>query len=1617
MPPLPVFALGLALGGAIWPALQPPLERCVIAAVLLLGLALLRPRTAALALAAAGLCAGLALPSSLPQPPTLLGDWRLKGRVATAAWGAEADVAVTAAAATGGAWAPLDGRVRVRFPGVPPPPGTGVVVEGAAGPPDLRRLPGAPDPGWALAQSRVATILRARTALRLGPPPPMPRVEGAANAGLLRAMLDGDRSGIPTDTADRLRNTGTWHLVSISGLHIGLSATVAWGIAWVLSRPLALVWRRGGLKWFCALASIAAAFSYAAIAGWPLPAIRAAWMSSAVAVCAALHRRPGAWELLAFAFLGAAWAEPAAVANAGCQLSFGALIGMLLVEQRVTRWLPPDSPAWLSFPVRGLATTLGATLGTLPVVALRFQTLSPLSPLANLWAVPLVGSVATPTLLASQILPGFLGRAALWFSDHVTSLALAGLTLFDTAPLHPATGGWGALALVGAVFLRRHLAAWALVTCCALGLRGVPRTLTVTFLAIGQGDAALVEWPDGATWLIDGGPPGDGLLQALRRRGIRRLDKVILSHPHPDHLGGLLPVLRELPADELWIPRLPRPGEDAFSEAINATDAFRRIGARPSLLLQVLHPLAGFAGPAADPVNDESLVVRFGYGARTFLFPGDVEAAGEAALLGSAPRADVLKVPHHGSRTSSSAALLAAVAPRMAVASCGASNRYGHPHAEVLARYRGVALYRTDRDGNVTIDTDGESLRVRTGETPEPWRLDGRPLRDPTPAPRRSGRHHRQRGRPKRHLRRPRGARAPEEAREQERAIHLGLLPPGPPVEERVEPLGGLGDGEGHLHRAAQLVADGPEAAQQIARLWREPPARHRPLRQREHDRRHSAGEAHGALEQGPGHHAEAHQQRRGRLGLAEVAQIDAPGVVHLERGGLDGSRDQDGAPPFISRLAEVAAPHLREVVEHLDRQMLRAVGEQRHGGLAELVGRLEQPLGGMEEATPIAHHGDGAGALVLRRELGEHAQHEVPGLRRGPPAQGAEGHGPTPDLRLPDREIERDVLEEALRGGPPGGQQRHRVEPADVAPHAPRRTPARRALHVDLSEVEGALPPPAQQLHASFHAFHRRTLHSGSCRVKVYPPAILCAAHRRRPMPAFLGATNPRLLTRALEQIAAGNRRPRAIAELLGVESRVLDAYLRAATWLGLAALEPEAMLTRAGLEYVYAGRSRSDVYRELVLNHPFVRACAPGGEPPSLDRMAEGIRLEEPGLSPQAARRHALALRRLIEPALRAKAPSRRTASDEQQSLCFSSPRGAPAPVDLRAGADDNPDVYALIYGALLDHGELTPAQARGLLDAAGGRECGIGGYLAMAERRGDARRAGDVLVVTPAAIDRRDLADSAVSIALSDPDFRRHLGEVLAGRDGDARRFRPWMARLFGGEPVAAALDRLLFGRSLASFPLADGRGDALPVEAAPFLAVAARRDLPVAFPASLLALSGGLSLVNSALRQGPAVRPPGAMDRRVAVHGGLLHPGEAPPRVVPDLISLRARALRNAPAFAILAAFGVLDRRGALRMRVRGLDVVVEVPGQPARRLDAVVQAFAHARGWTLVRGPTSTPWCDLVDVGEQLGLFAQPGGCATLDESLFRRLQSDPEHHELWEGLVPLADLIEARACR
>jgi competence protein ComEC len=574
-------------------------------------------------------------------------------------------------------------------------------------------LPGEGDPALALRRAGRARARVVHAAPLAGPPEPPDPFAGRAHRGLLRALALGDRAEVPADVKALLRRTGTAHLLAISGLHVGLVAGLGALIGRALRGPFAFtrVWRVAAT--LPPLMGLGAALAYGQVVGWPASAQRAGWMVAAATLARLLGRRPDGWSALGAAALALVLVDPGALGSLGLQLSLSAVLGILLIQPRVVALLPPDTPGAVTAAVGSLAVTLGATLGTLPLIAWRFQELPPTSLIANLIAGPVVSIGVVPLALMTALSPDALRGPVAALADASVDLLLALLVPLDADPITVAVGPLGAAALGVALLLRRRPLAAACLAVCGLTLTVVPRDrLEVTFLAVGQGDGAVVRWPDGRVWLIDGGPPGQGVLRWLRRQGITRLDAVFVSHAHPDHHGAVLPVLEALPVGALWLPLAPEKPHGALYELWRtAFDRHIPIRLPGDPGADVLHPL-GFRGRGKARVNDESLVLRVEHGRHRFLFTGDIEARAEAWLAPRLGAVDVVKAPHHGSRTSSSPALARALDPRWVVISCGVENTFGHPHPEALGAWAGARLLRTDRDGTVRFRSDGEQLQL-----------------------------------------------------------------------------------------------------------------------------------------------------------------------------------------------------------------------------------------------------------------------------------------------------------------------------------------------------------------------------------------------------------------------------------------------------------------------------------------------------------------------------------------------------------------------------------------------------------------------------------------------------------------------------------------------------------------------------------------------------------------------------------------------------------------------------------------------------------------------------------------------------------------------------------------
>jgi competence protein ComEC len=548
--------------------------------------------------------------------------------------------------------------------------------------------------------------------------------------GPLAALLLGRTSQLDRGMVARYRRGGLYHLLVVSGLHVGLAAGIVLGALSVA--------RVGGKRRDAIL--LAAVFVFVLIGGANAPAVRAG-IVVAVFLAARLFERPiGTGQAAGLSALALFATDPKQIYSLGTVLTFAAVAGIALLTDPIRRRLPARPDPVFS----ALATTLAAECATAPVILWRFNLVSAgawlTSPLAIPLSAALIALGGTVILLFALGLPaGYLAslfglgsRSLEMLADRASGMA----HLRPTPPLAGvlAVGAATLLAAAGPRRLRRPAAALAAAGFLALAIRpgtaGPKRGFSVEALDVGQGDAILLRWERHAI-LVDGGGPFDieaadfgrtRLLPKLLDRGVARLDGVLATHPHPDHALGLIAILEELPVDALWLSA----GKDENGLFARLRNAASAAGVPVSVLrpgvmiawrdarLRVIH--SGGRARKTDTINNQSVVAVFDRDGRRALLTGDAGAPTERDLAdgGRLRRADLLKVGHHGSRTSTTPQLLAAVRPRLALLSCGRENRFGHPALmtlETLAAFR-VPTFRTDRLGDVRAELLPEATRL-----------------------------------------------------------------------------------------------------------------------------------------------------------------------------------------------------------------------------------------------------------------------------------------------------------------------------------------------------------------------------------------------------------------------------------------------------------------------------------------------------------------------------------------------------------------------------------------------------------------------------------------------------------------------------------------------------------------------------------------------------------------------------------------------------------------------------------------------------------------------------------------------------------------------------------------
>jgi len=591
----------------------------------------------------------------------------------------------------------------------------------------------------------------------------------------LRGLLLGEQSAVPDEIKESFVRTGTAHVLSISGLNIGIVAAFFYFLFRRLLGCSEFLLLKTNVPKLAAGLSLIPVLFYTLIAGAGVSVQRAFIMTVAYITALLFNRERDLYHATALAALVIIIIQPPALFGASFQLSFISVLGIVFFAPKILSLLPQQNnllqqlepPWWRKLKHHLLifmVVTFSAMLATGPLVAYYFSLFSFSGLIANLLIVPLagflivvLGLIGVLLIPFSSFIAGFVFSLSGLLSDISIRIAdfLANIpwtSFLIPTPSLPTVFLFYFIILT--LFCRKFygwpkkiilIAATLLVAnylYCHAPLKSPG--LLITFIDVGQGDSALIRFPEGKTMLIDGGgfPSGDFdtgkniVAPFLLGQGILRIDYLVLSHPHPDHYYGLIYIAKNFSIKEFWT-NGDRVDDPPFLE-LEKILAQKKIvvrkltGVSPRMLIQkvridVLHPPPDYSGSGKgidERRNNQSLVIKFSYGNIGVLFSGDIGIEAENMLFTSGKDlpADVLKIAHHGSSTSNSIPFIDSVSPRVAVCSVGFRNSFNFPHPVVTKRFqeKECAFYRTDLDGAITLSCDGKDLRVQCGRHKRP---------------------------------------------------------------------------------------------------------------------------------------------------------------------------------------------------------------------------------------------------------------------------------------------------------------------------------------------------------------------------------------------------------------------------------------------------------------------------------------------------------------------------------------------------------------------------------------------------------------------------------------------------------------------------------------------------------------------------------------------------------------------------------------------------------------------------------------------------------------------------------------------------------------------------------
>jgi competence protein ComEC len=589
------------------------------------------------------------------------------------------------------------------------------------------------------------------------------------SSSIFKALVLGEQGDIPEKVKEYFTLTGTAHLLAISGDQFGIVAFLSFSLLiWILKRSEFLLLSIS-VKKLAAGLTIPCIVLYAFVAGGGTSVVRAAIMVVTFFLSILFNRERNLLHTLALAAFFILLFSPPSLFDVSFQLSFLAVLSILYIVPRVLEgfkkegFSPPSIATWKKNIWRyvkiSLLVTATATFGTAPFVVLHFNRFSPIGLVTNLFIIPWVGFVTVPLSLAASILSFFLSPLAIFLiniNSFITLILLRVLaflasfpfaSLFVSTPTALEIGLFYSLLFLTVHLKKKKLARSLFVGFCVVlasdfafwNLKGLfQKDLTLTFIDVGHGDSILLEFPKGKKMLIDGGglyedrfDIGKNVIAPfLWKKKIHTIDTLVLTHPDPDHLKGLNFIASNFSIGQFWESGV-RTDSESYQRLVDTLSRKRieRISVNensPSqtingIQITFLNPPERVLSHGSDQIpsllNNYSLVMRIQFKNISLLLPGDIEKEAEYRMLnkGYPLDADILKIPHHGSLSSSTPYFLQRIKPSYAILSVGERNIGRLPHPEVIKRYLelGTKIYRTDKDGAITVVTDGKHIEIR----------------------------------------------------------------------------------------------------------------------------------------------------------------------------------------------------------------------------------------------------------------------------------------------------------------------------------------------------------------------------------------------------------------------------------------------------------------------------------------------------------------------------------------------------------------------------------------------------------------------------------------------------------------------------------------------------------------------------------------------------------------------------------------------------------------------------------------------------------------------------------------------------------------------------------------